>query len=651
MDESESYMNEEEYVAIVNVILSRLNLQRHVTVHSLRDCTVSLFVALFETLFAVRLPEIIRRPVTMEDRVHNARVLLNRLSVDILGMDLGHINAEVIAHGAVGGVEGSDRDQEVQQYGLYKNNVVNLIEILFELLCIMDESGSLLRETLKEERHNKKATTTSPPTMKNIEHQEEQTTDVEFRRLPSPSSAASMGEVAQGPSYYDRKGKAPMYAASSTDKSPVYQTGRDRRDYEDIGDVREPAEEEKQALLKGKIEQDKKKKSPPTPSVRVPEKTKEPIKLFERETGGSGFANYNDSSTSAGGTQEFNEMLEQLRNINTEDKFHNDEEGEDGAMMVVGKSRKLGPRSDTEDGTLKDDKFKKEILEQLRANRKKVAVQSDNYSPNSPSNGKKSRKGHGRLGGGRVFFTESEVRHALPKLGIPIEASNAMYKKQILYWRELLNKESTKHPDRFHDTLNEIERKQQYLLKLLRREIEHTRRLQRVKEEAERQQALKKCLYRKRHRQAMTKHYYTAYDQEFKSRNKKRTSREELVFKRCFDVCLQIQKEQLREEYKYAKEKRQEREKMQSDALESLVHYYKDQYEMLSEKMKQERRDIHTSAKAQKMALEGMKRELKRKLEREIGFLQSNLYNDQDIAHFRRLDADKLVRSVIASTR
>ncbi|GMH62589.1 hypothetical protein TrRE_jg10946, partial [Triparma retinervis] len=65
----------------------------------LRKSASSMFVAIFEAMFQVRLKGIIRKPSQVKDYEHNAQAVIDALGSSILNMDLSHISGSSIVKG------------------------------------------------------------------------------------------------------------------------------------------------------------------------------------------------------------------------------------------------------------------------------------------------------------------------------------------------------------------------------------------------------------------------------------------------------------------------------------------------------------------------------------------------------------------------
>ena len=127
-----------------------------------------------------------------------------------------------------------------------------------------------------------------------------------------------------------------------------------------------------------------------------------------------------------------------------------------------------------------------------------------------------------------------------------------------------------------------------------------------------------------------------------KSRMAKKKSKEEQIFRELFDEGLEIQKNRIAEIRKYCREKRQARTHQQQNEVESLENYYRDQFAILAEAVDKEKKEVELNDKAQALALEKMKNELRQKLESDIRLLQMQLVENDDAVYFRGLEAEKM---------
>ncbi|XP_077980489.1 centrosomal protein of 95 kDa-like [Glandiceps talaboti] len=92
LDEEE----EQGFVALANELLTKFNLS---AIAVLSEFQPSSFIALYEGILGDTLPDLIQKPVTREDEIHNTQKVIDSLAVDILRTDLSHITGESIIDG------------------------------------------------------------------------------------------------------------------------------------------------------------------------------------------------------------------------------------------------------------------------------------------------------------------------------------------------------------------------------------------------------------------------------------------------------------------------------------------------------------------------------------------------------------------------
>eukprot|EP00731_Ephydatia_muelleri_P038742 Em0888g2a len=105
----------------------------------------------------------------------------------------------------------------------------------------------------------------------------------------------------------------------------------------------------------------------------------------------------------------------------------------------------------------------------------------------------------------------------------------------------------------------QVNEQHESLLQLIRRDLEHTRRMQRQRELKQEQQAVRSSVHNQRLAAARARRYYSEYELRLKAKLQKRRTKEEQVFRQAFEEVLELQKERVREVKKYAREKQKER--------------------------------------------------------------------------------------------
>ncbi|XP_021350941.1 centrosomal protein of 95 kDa-like [Mizuhopecten yessoensis] len=235
-----------------------------------------------------------------------------------------------------------------------------------------------------------------------------------------------------------------------------------------------------------------------------------------------------------------------------------------------------------------------------------------------------------------------------PHLHLSLHTWHELWRKGINQIEQVTraNQEVRRKKSHAKAELEEAEKRQQIMVNIMKKELEHQQRMKEIKERQTQGVAAKNRIHEKRTQSAKTRQYYDEYQVRMRSKMLKRRTKEEMVFKKLFKDGLDIQKDRVKELRKYAKEQRDSQSKVQRNEVESLENYYRDQFDMLAESVTKERKETQTREKAQQKVLEQMKKELRRKMEQEIRELQDQLCRDDDDAYFRQLDADRVIKDL-----
>ncbi|XP_065826106.1 centrosomal protein of 95 kDa-like isoform X2 [Oscarella lobularis] len=230
-----------------------------------------------------------------------------------------------------------------------------------------------------------------------------------------------------------------------------------------------------------------------------------------------------------------------------------------------------------------------------------------------------------------------------PYLHVSPATVQQMWRKQMHQIHVIAKAEINRHKrPKAQTELEEAELKQRTLLQVMKKDLEHNKRIREKKEREFQLRYVKSQLKDKRQSVIRAKQYYEKYVERMRSRQMKRKTREEQIFKNLFEDGLEIQKARLRDLREYAKEKRAEQAQRQKSEIESLENYYRDQFGMLAQSMAEERRELHLREEAQSKAVAKMRRELRKRVEKEIEDLQEAMIRDEDDAYFREIDANRL---------
>ncbi|XP_062304466.1 LOW QUALITY PROTEIN: centrosomal protein of 95 kDa-like [Osmerus eperlanus] len=237
-----------------------------------------------------------------------------------------------------------------------------------------------------------------------------------------------------------------------------------------------------------------------------------------------------------------------------------------------------------------------------------------------------------------------QLLEELPHLHLSPHALGRMWEQQLGQVERLHSlAEAPRAPrSKLTSKVEEAQRRHDLLVEIIHREQEHNRRLRDFKERIQQQKSARSQLRDQRQQIARAKKYHNDYHVQHRARMMRARTKEERMFKQVFEEGLDLQKARLREQRAYAKEQRQEHHRRHRDQIQSMENYYKDQFSLLAETLAQERQEIQVRKKAQEKALQKMKRELRSKMEREIGELQKIIIQNDDEDYFRDLEVKRL---------
>ncbi|XP_062362097.1 centrosomal protein of 95 kDa isoform X2 [Cinclus cinclus] len=234
-----------------------------------------------------------------------------------------------------------------------------------------------------------------------------------------------------------------------------------------------------------------------------------------------------------------------------------------------------------------------------------------------------------------------QLLEEFPHLHISPRTLNKMWQQQLAQTLHLKAPSARPRP-KLQNEVEQALKKHELLAAIIKRDQDHSKRLQEIKQRICRQRWAQNKLTEKKQQVARARKYYEDYRVQLRAKLLRARTREEKIFKNLFEEGLEIQKQRLRELRAYAQEKRDEQRREHQIELESLENYYKDQFSMLAEVIAQEFQEIQTREKAQAQMLQKTKRELRSKMEKEIQQLQVAIMHSDDDTFFQELEADRL---------
>ncbi|NXA04515.1 CEP95 protein, partial [Sapayoa aenigma] len=228
-----------------------------------------------------------------------------------------------------------------------------------------------------------------------------------------------------------------------------------------------------------------------------------------------------------------------------------------------------------------------------------------------------------------------------PYLHISRRTLNKMWQQQLAH-TEHLKATSGRIRPKLQNEVQQALRKHELLAAIIKKDQDHSKRLQEFRQRIHRQKWSQNKVTEKRQQVARARKYYEEYRVQLRAKMMRARTREERIFKNLFEEGLAIQKQRLQELRTYAQEKRDEQRREHQNELEAMENYYRDQFSMLAEALSQEFQEIKIREKAQAQMLQKSKRELRSKMEKEIQQLQAAIMQSDDDTFFQELEADRL---------
>jgi len=245
------------------------------------------------------------------------------------------------------------------------------------------------------------------------------------------------------------------------------------------------------------------------------------------------------------------------------------------------------------------------------------------------------------------LYTAPETIHYLwSKHSKQIETFSKLHKDIETKYLQAETATSTKLAE-FH--LNESYKKQEMLMDIMRKDLQHLQRIQDLKRKTEVENSMKSRQREQRFQTAKVKRYYEEFRLQQRAKMLKKTTGEELVFKKLFNESLKIQKERLLELKRYAKEKSELNTKEQLNQIKSIENFYKNKFDLLNEQLNKDREETMCRDKAQHLVLSKMKLQVKKKLETDIRDLQDQMAQDKDSVYWREMDAKRIQQELYSA--
>ncbi|KAG7269989.1 hypothetical protein CRUP_027541, partial [Coryphaenoides rupestris] len=684
---------EKDWVDVANDLLRKCRINLRLT--KLADCDGNVFIAFYENILGEKVPDFIAEPKSQEDDVHNVQSVIDSLALDYLQISLSHITGENIVRGD-------------------KESITNLLEIFDGLLEYLNEE---INEEIQNEGFNEDLREVFGPVVGRDELQSPEQEVVAMLERASLSSSECCWKAEETGSTNERihLGDSARTFTAKQDVGAVLQplpwavllqppyqatTAPQKHNTADplppaLGVQPQPAAAESSSTPSARSESSQKRIStleevetlepasggasrvlfhvqPDVVFLTLPEEAHPaaicPPDTEERaEEEGSSFLGWEKTAASVVSLEEGEEGNEK------------EDEEEEGALSSRRRKNKAAEKElhhmseklsrrleDLDQQQLVNEAYEEELRryeareearlaqERLRAQQAereyREAILRDLPRTRHSSPGQRERKKPvaAQPRSAPLRHSAARRRQDHPRKAPPMKVKENDLLPVLLQEFPLLQlsphglarmwQQQMGQVDRLHglaassahhhqrrklgSQVEDAQRRQELLAEIIRKEREHNKRLRDFKERIQQQKSAQSRLREQRQQVARANKYHSSYHTQLRARLTRARSREEkfsLLAETLAQERQEIQVRKKAQEKALMKMKRELRSRMEREIGQ------------LQSTLAQERQEIQVRKKAQEKALMKMKRELRSRMEREIGQLQSVIIqNDQD---------------------
>ena len=161
-----------------------------------------------------------------------------------------------------------------------------------------------------------------------------------------------------------------------------------------------------------------------------------------------------------------------------------------------------------------------------------------------------------------------------PEIHISSPTSRLLHQKQRLLTRSLHSQAKSLLSTTVSKKLEEVQRKQLGLRRLLEKDLRHAIHMQKHRLEQERSRALRQLVHTDRMASARARKYFRDYELELKKKLQVPRTSEEQTFIKTFEKNMKMLQENTRAKIKSIKEKQVDMEEKLSDHLDAVENWY-----------------------------------------------------------------------------
>uniref|UniRef100_A0A669Q965 Centrosomal protein 95 n=1 Tax=Phasianus colchicus TaxID=9054 RepID=A0A669Q965_PHACC len=602
----------EDWVEVANDLLRSCHVNQHVK--RLSECGADVFVCLYESILGEKVPDFIATPRSQEDDAHNVQAVIDSLALDYLQVSLSHITGENIVKGE-------------------KESIRNLLEIFDGLLEYLTEEASESSSQNGGEKTDFHSIHSTELPKEHFSSSAQGLREPICQAVPllppfQPAEARSCDPVQRDHQSLNSQSAALVNIFRIEMKSSCF-CFFFRYENSTIDSLEDPLSHRttKENLSKQELHQ---------VSQKLSRRLNELDSMLKRALGGrtreevtdeDNLSQHSDSVMDYRRRKAERVLISKLCNL---------------SVLPFSYLFSICFTSAPKEQEYKENIFKEspKIPQPVRVYSRKTTPWNPRYSQWIPKRGTVKPKKAAPM---KVRDDDLLVKllEEFPHLHISQHTMNKMWRQQLAQ-TEQLKAASGRARLKLQNEVQQALKKHELLVAIIKKDRDHNKRLQELKQRIYRQKWTQSKVREKRQQVVRARKYYEDYRVQLRAKMMRARTREERIFKNLFEEGLEIQKQRLKDLRAYAQERRAEQRREHQNELESMENYYRDQFSMLAEALSQERQEIQTREKAQAQMLQKTKRELRSRMEKEIQQLQTAIMQNDDETFFQELEADRL---------
>ncbi|XP_063694950.1 centrosomal protein of 95 kDa-like [Bolinopsis microptera] len=278
---------------------------------------------------------------------------------------------------------------------------------------------------------------------------------------------------------------------------------------------------------------------------------------------------------------------------------------------------------------------------------KKKPIKKTPQSKTKPNATKSEVKASGPQSTNNVIqdYLLPQMLDDFPYLHVSPQTARVLWNKQVKQINALTQTDGSK-TKLIKKHLEEEERRQELLLNLMKKELEFVNRVSNENAIKDEKRLLTAKLREKKLTTARVRKYHQDYCRRTKARMCNKSYKEEVMFKQLFEKGLKVQKENLLEAKRLAKEDNETARMKHEKNTKELENYYTDQFDLMATEVDKAKKEKEILQQEKRLRLNKQKIHQRQKMKEEIEVLQENLVRSDEHLHYKEIEFDKALQNI-----